>query len=98
MAEYTIEKDGTLTIGSIFELRDGFFDLSPLIQNCKVQNCTLRFENEGITIKPGDYDADLGLRAQLTTYSMISAYPQAAIDYTRYCFGLADKKKDPNAV
>ena len=96
--EYTIPKDGTLVIGSIFEMHNGYFDLSPLIQKCKEQNCTLRFENENLTITPGAYDTDLSLRAQITAYSMIATYPQAAIDYTRYRFSLAEKKKGPNAV
>ena len=95
--DYIITKDGVLTIGSIFELQRSYFDVSPLIQECTKQNCTLRFENEGITIKPGDYDNDGSLRAQITAYCMVAAYPQTAIDYTRDCYSLAGKKKDPNA-
>ena len=97
MADYTIEKNGTLTIDSIFELGRSYFDVSPLIQNCKAQNCTLRFENEDITINPGAYDDDSGLRAQIMAYCMVATYPQTAIDYTRYCYSLAGKKKSPNA-
>ncbi|MBR3503772.1 MAG: hypothetical protein IKO07_05960 [Clostridia bacterium] len=98
ISEYSIQQDGTLVIGSLFELERNYFDVSSLIQKCKEQNCTLRFENENLTITPGAYDTDLSLRAQITAYSMIATYPQAAIDYTRYCFSLAEKKKGPNAV
>lgn len=98
MAEYTIEKNGTLTIDSIFELKRSFFDVSPLIQECDKQNCTLRFENEDITIKPGAYENNGSLRAQITAYCMVATYPQTAVDYTRYCYSLARKKKDPDAV
>lgn len=96
--DYSVIKDGTLTIGSIFELQRSYFDVSPLIQECAKQNCTLRFENENITIQPGAYDNDGSLRAQITAYCMVATYPQTAIDYTRYCYSLADKKKNPDVV
>lgn len=98
ISEYSIQQDGTLVIGSLFELERNYFDVSSLIQKCKEQNCTLRFENEDITISPGAYDDDGSLRAQITAYCMVAAYPQAAIDYVRYCFNLTEKKKGPNAV
>ncbi len=74
ISEYNIQEDDTLVIGSLFELERNYIDVSSLIQKCKEKNCMLRFENEDITIKPGAYDNDGSLRAQITAYCMVAAF------------------------
>ena len=92
-----IEKNGSLTIGSIFEF-DNPLDITLLIDRCRQNGCTLRFENEDLTID-NSYGNDASKVAVVTLYTMLAGHPKAALDYIRYCVHTATKKEcDPNAV
>lgn len=86
-----IERDGAITIRSIFEMTEGHSQISSFLYECAAQNCTVTFANEGITIAPGDM-GDIGTRAMISTYGMLIAYPKAARDYCNYIFSITDKK------
>lgn len=88
--DLTIEKNGTLTIGSIFEV-DSSLDITLLVDKCQRAGCTLRFENEDLTIDD-TYSNDAGMRAKMMLYSLLAAHPDAALDYIRYCVSVASKK------
>lgn len=84
-----IEKNGSITIGSIFEL--GCLDITLLVDKCRRAGCTLRFENEDITIDDS-YSHDTGKMATVTLYTLLAGHPKAAMDYIRYCVEVAAKK------
>lgn len=92
-----IEKNGSLTIDSIFEF-DSPLDITLLIDRCRQNGCTLRFENEDLTID-NNYGNDASKVAVVTLYTMLAGHPKAALDYIRYCVRAATKKEcNPNAV
>lgn len=92
--DLNIVKGGCVTIGSIFELDS--LDITLLVDKCRRAGCTLRFENEDITIDD-NYSHDTGKMAIVTLYTLLAGHPKAAMDYIRYCIQTATKK-DPNAV
>ena len=92
--DLNIEKGGYITIGSIFEL--GCLDITLLVDKCRRAGCTLRFENEDITIDES-YSNDTVKMATVTLYTLLAGHPKAAMDYIRYCVQTATKK-GPNAV
>jgi len=92
--DLNIVKGGSITIGSIFELDS--LDITLLVDKCRRAGCTLRFENEDITIDD-NYSHDMGKMAIVTLYTLLAGHPKAAMDYIRYCIQTATKK-DPNAV
>lgn len=93
--DVTIEKKGSLTIGSIFEF-DSPLDITLLVDKCRRAGCTLRFENEDITIDE-TYSNDTAKMATVTLYTLLAGHPKAAMDYIRYCVRTATKK-GPNAL
>ena len=93
--DITIEKNSSLTIGSIFEF-DSPLDITILVDKCRRAGCTLRFENEDITIDE-NYGNDTAKMATVMLYTLLAGHPKAAMDYIRYCICTATKK-DPNAV
>ena len=93
--DLNIEKNGTLTIASIFEF-DSPLDITLLVDKCRRAGCTLRFENEDITIDE-NYSNDTAKMAIVMLYTLLAGHPKAAMDYIRYCVQTATKK-DPNAV
>lgn len=86
-----IVKNGNITIESIFLMSDGYPQISAFLQECHVQNCTVHFHNEDITVAPGDL-ADTGVRAMLSTYGMLIVYPKAARDFVNFAFNTTVKK------
>ena len=86
-----IVKNGNISIESIFLMSDGYPQISTFLQECQEQNCTVHFRNEDITVVPGDL-ADTGVRAMLSTYGMLIAYPKAARDFVNFAFSTAAKK------
>lgn len=86
-----IVKNGSITVESIFLMSDGYPQISTFLQECQAQNCTVHFRNEDITVAPGDL-ADTGVRAMLSTYGMLIAYPKAARDFVNYALNSASKK------
>lgn len=85
-----IEKNGSLTIGSIFEL-GGSLAITELVFKCREANCTLHFENEDLTID-STYNDDDVLRSKVMLYTLLAGHPEAAMDYVRYCVNTATKK------
>ena len=92
--DLNIVKGSSITINSIFELSS--LDITLLVDKCRRIGCTLRFENEDITIDDS-YGNDTGKMAIVTLYTLLAGHPKAAMDYIRYCIQTATKK-DPNAV
>ena len=85
-----IEKNGSLTIDSIFEF-DSPLDITLLIDRCRQNGCTLRFENEDLTID-NNYGNDASKVAVVTLYTMLAGHPKAALEYIRCWFMLLPKK------
>lgn len=86
----SIEKNGKLTIESIFQL-DGMYGITALLQECLLKNCTVYFRNEDLTITPEEQNST-NVRAIINTYGMITAYPKAARDFVNYAFEAAANK------
>lgn len=78
-----IKKDGSLTIGSIFELSG--LNITLLIDKCRRVGCTLHFENEDLTIDD-TYDDDPGMRAKVMLYTLLAGHPEAALDYINFLY------------
>ena len=87
-----IKKGGSIIINSIFEL--GSLDITLLVDKCRRTGCTLRFENEDITIDES-YSHDTGKMATVTLYTLLAGYPKAARDYFNYLFDKANNKAAP---
>ena len=79
-----ITKDGSLTIGSIFEFESSL-DVTMLIDKCRKAGCKVLFENEDITIDDS-YGNDPMQVATVTLYTLLVAHPKAAQDYFNYLF------------
>ena len=86
-----IVKNGSIDIESIFLMTDGYPQINSFLHACQAQNCTVRFQNECITIRPGDL-ADTTTRAVLSTYGMLIVYPKAARDFVNYALNSASKR------
>ena len=93
--DLNIEKNGYLSIGSIFEFESPL-DITLLIDKCRRAGCTIYFENEDLTIDR-NYSNDTSKMAIVTLYTLLAGHPKAAMDYIRYCIHTATKK-DPNAL
>ena len=76
--DYTyMKKDGTITIDTIFRLYDGGDDFLTKIycylHEAQEANRTVIFENEGLTIPPGEVDEATNVRIMLYgVYPMIA--------------------------
>ena len=90
LEDLKVEKNGSITIGSIFEF-DSSLDITLLVDKCRRAGCTVRFENEDITIDD-TYNDDAGTRAKVMLYTLLANHPEAAMDYFRYCMSVASKK------
>ena len=88
-----IKKDGYITIDSIFGF-DSPLDITLLIDRCRRIGCTLRFENEDLTIDDS-YSNDTVKLATITLYQLLAGYPKAAQDYYNYLFKKANNKEAP---
>ena len=86
-----IKENGNITIPSIFMFTNST-DLHNFLHSCKMMNCTVYFENECMTIAPGDHDGHMS--ARLGTYGMIMNFPKAAEDYIKYLFHRDDMEWD----
>ena len=77
-----IKENETVTLFSVFDFAGGAEELFPFLYGCKQLNCTVVFENEGVTVRP---DGDDGLQNLLLSfYAMIAKEPKIANDYINY--------------
>ena len=84
-----IVKDGYLSIGSIFEIGSSMA-ITELVVKCRNVGCTLRFENEDLTIDSSYSDND-AMRVKVMLYTLLAGHPEAALDYIRYCVNAVNK-------
>ena len=89
-----IEKNGFLTIGSIFEV-GGPMAITELVRRCQDAGCTLHFENENMTVD-STYNDNTDMRAKVMLYTLLAGHPGAAMDYIRYCVNCVSNK-NPDA-
>lgn len=85
-----VKKGGSVTIDSIFEFESSL-DVTMLIDKCRRAGCTVRFENEDLTID-SSFSRTPGKMATITLYSLLVAHPKAAQDYINYLFKKANKE------
>ena len=82
-----IIRDGIVEIPSIFMFKGGCDELFPFLYACRKMNCTVKFANEQIEVKP-----DCCSRAQdieLSFYAATAKHPKIANDYVRYLGNLS---------
>lgn len=91
--QFDIKKNGSITISSIFEFKRPL-DITLLVDKCRRVGCTVRFENEDLTIDDS-FSNDSGKRAILMLYTLLARHPKAAQDYYNYIFSQANKKQAP---
>lgn len=82
-----IVKDGTIRIPSIF-LFEHFEDVTTFLNDAKKANCTVIFDNENMTVVPGE--DDFGIRAKIHIYTTMIANRELGNAYVRY-LGSMDK-------
>jgi hypothetical protein len=75
--DLNIQKNGSLTIGSIFEVGRPMA-ITELIFKCRDAGCTLHFENENLTIDSSYNDDDI-LRGKVMLYTLLAGHPEAAL-------------------
>lgn len=78
-----IRENETIKLFSVFDFNGGAEELFSFLFGCKKLNCTVVFENEGITINPNN-DGDTEQNLLLSFYAMIAKEPKIANDYIRY--------------
>lgn len=78
-----IKENETIELFSVFDFTGGAEELFPFLYACRELNCTVVFENEGITHKPDD-DNKMEQQLILSIYATIAAEPKIANDYIRY--------------
>ena len=62
-----------------------------LIDKCRKADCTVRFENEDLTVDDS-FTHNPGNMAMITLYSLLVAHPKAAQDYFNYLFKKANQE------
>lgn len=82
-----IEKDGTITIPSIF-MFDDYLVLSRFLEQARKMNCTVVFENENLTATPKNDNTYT--RSKLEMYSLMVGTREFGNAYLRY-LGNLDK-------
>jgi hypothetical protein len=83
-----IKKDSTIVIPSIFMFKGGVEECYPFLKMCGDCNCTVHFQNENLTIYPGQQDDSVSLK--LLIYLAIAGSHKFGDDFIRY-LGNVDK-------
>ena len=68
--------------------------MTMLIDKCRRAGCTVRFENEDLTVDES-FSRNPGKMAMITLYSLLVGHPKAAQDYYNFLFDQANKKHAP---
>ena len=84
-----IVENGKIEIPSIFMFKGGGDELFPFLYVCKKKNCTVRFENEDITVLP---EEDAYQNVVLSFYATVAANPVLPEQYMRYLNNLGKMK------
>ena len=77
-----IVENGCIVVPSIF-MFETITQMQNFIHSCKMLNCIVRFENEGMIITPTDNGV---MDAKLASYGMVINCPKAAENYIKYLF------------
>lgn len=80
-----IRENETIKLFSVFDFNGGAEELFSFLFGCKQLNCTVVFENEGITVRP-DGDDDMQ-NLLLSFYAAVAKEPKIAKDYINYLTG-----------
>ena len=83
-----IRKNETVTIESVFMFNDSL-ELYSFLKMCKDYNCTIFFENEGISIPP---NVDEVTRFKLFCYNVVLNCREIGDAYVRYMGKLAQAR------
>ena len=86
-----IVENGSITIPSIF-MFETISQVQSFLHSCKMLNCSVIFENEGLTASPDNYESTMVY--YLAGYGGIMARPKFAEDYIKYLFRKDDMKWD----
>ena len=76
-----VVENGEVVFDSVFEFRSET-ELFPFLLGCELQNCTVRFENEGIEVPPRKLNVEEAMRFAL--YMGIKQDPHMVEEYLRY--------------
>ena len=80
-----IKENETVTLFSVFDFAGGAEELFPFLYGCKQLNCTVVFENEGVTVL---HDGDYGIQnLLLSIYASVAQEPKIVKDYIDYLTG-----------
>ena len=77
-----IVKNGRITIPSIFMFGKDTSGLFLFVSACRELNCTLCFENEGLTFNPTEHDSIMNMK--LSCYIGIMSKPEFVENYIKY--------------
>lgn len=87
--ELVVENEA-ITVPSVFMFTD-VGNLFAFLRVCEVKNCTVHFENEDLTVKPGN---DTAMSLRLTVYMAIADNPKFVTDYIKYLSNEYKKQKE----
>jgi len=82
-----IIENGTTEIPSIFMFKGGCDELFPFLYACRKMNCTVKFANEQIEVKPDC--RSIAQDIELSFYAATAKHPKIANDYVRYLGNLS---------
>ena len=79
-----VVENETINLRSIFDFDKGPEELFAFLFVCEQKNCTVKFENEEITVSPIDQDNPVHQKIMLSLYSWVAFNHKIVDDYNRY--------------
>lgn len=79
-----IVENETISLRSIFDFDKGPEELFAFLFVCEQKNCTVKFENEDITVCPKDQNNPVHQKIMLSLYSWVALNHKIVDDYNRY--------------
>lgn len=76
-----VVENGEVVFDSVFEFRSET-ELFPFLLGCRLQNCTVKFQNEGLEIQPRNLNVEENMR--LIMYMAIKQDTHMVEEYLRY--------------
>ena len=90
-----VRDNETITLRSVFDFTGGCDELFPFLYGCEQRNCTVVFENEGLTVAPKENDKT-NINVLLSMYAAFGMKDsKIAKDYIRYLCKITFEYNEP---
>lgn len=77
-----IRENETIEIDSVFQFKGGYPEMHSFLNACQDLNCTVHFDNEDLTVSPGEN------RLMVNTYAAMAVDPRMMENYMIYLMKL----------